>query len=217
MKRLLILLLTGLFAQFMVSCYPEGADNIEDYDVAITNYDKGTDFNDFVTFSIPDSVVYFSNDKNTTPPSHTFDDQIIQVVTDNFMAMGYTKVADPTEATPEDQLPSFIVTISAFSNVNYAYFVDNWYNNWNWYWGGWWGGPFTPYYPWYPVSVYSYRTGSVVVEMISTEKRSDNRANVLWTGIADGLLQGSDTFILSRVKSQLDQCFIQSPYLRKTN
>ena len=41
MKRLLILLLTGLFAQLVVSCYPEGADNIEDYDVAITNYDKG--------------------------------------------------------------------------------------------------------------------------------------------------------------------------------
>ena len=40
MKRLLILLLTGLFAQLVVSCYPEGADNIEDYDVAITNYDK---------------------------------------------------------------------------------------------------------------------------------------------------------------------------------
>ena len=53
MKRLLILLLTGLFAQLVVSCYPEGADNIEDYDVAITNYDKGADFSAFTTFSIP--------------------------------------------------------------------------------------------------------------------------------------------------------------------
>ena len=52
MKRLLILLLTGLFAQLVVSCYPEGADNIEDYDVAITNYDKGADFSAFTTFSI---------------------------------------------------------------------------------------------------------------------------------------------------------------------
>lgn len=61
MKRLLILLLTGLFAQLVVSCYPEGADNIEDYDVAITNYDKGADFSAFTTFSIPDTVVYFAN------------------------------------------------------------------------------------------------------------------------------------------------------------
>ena len=73
MKRLLILLLTGLFAQLVVSCYPEGADNIEDYDVAITNYDKGADFSAFTTFSIPDTVVYFANDNSagtpdTTPP-----------------------------------------------------------------------------------------------------------------------------------------------------
>ena len=165
MKRLLILLLTGLFAQLVVSCYPEGADNIEDYDVAITNYDKGADFSAFTTFSIPDTVVYFANDNSAGKPSHEFDDAVIKAVTDNFVAMGYEKVADPTATTPAEDLPSFIVTVSAFSNVNYAYFVDNWYNNWNWYWGGWWGGPFNPYYPWYPVSVYSYRTGSVVVDL----------------------------------------------------
>ena len=208
MKRLLILLLTGLFAQLVVSCYPEGADNIEDYDVAITNYDKGADFSAFTTFSIPDTVVYFANDNSASKPSHEFDDAVIKAVTDNFVAMGYEKVADPTATTPAEDLPSFIVTVSAFSNVNYAYFVDNWYNNWNWYWGGWWGGPFNPYYPWYPVSVYSYRTGSVVVEMVSTAKRNDDKVNVVWTGIADGLLQGSNSFVLNRVESQIDQCFI---------
>ena len=135
MKRLLILLLTGLFAQLVVSCYPEGADNIEDYDVAITNYDKGADFSAFTTFSIPDTVVYFANDNSAGKPSHEFDDAVIKAVTDNFVAMGYEKVADPTATTPAEDLPSFIVTVSAFSNVNYAYFVDNWYNNWNWYWG----------------------------------------------------------------------------------
>ena len=134
MKRLLILLLTGLFAQLVVSCYPEGADNIEDYDVAITNYDKGADFSAFTTFSIPDTVVYFANDNSASKPSHEFDDAVIKAVTDNFVAMGYEKVADPTATTPAEDLPSFIVTVSAFSNVNYAYFVDNWYNNWNWYW-----------------------------------------------------------------------------------
>ena len=215
MKRLLILLLTGLFAQLVVSCYPEGADNIEDYDVAITNYDKGADFSAFTTFSIPDTVVYFANDNSASKPSHEFDDAVIKAVTDNFVAMGYEKVADPTATTPAEDLSSFIVTVSAFSNVNYAYFVDNWYNNWNWYWGGWWGGPFNPYYPWYPVSVYSYRTGSVVVEMVSTAKRNDDKVNVVWTGIADGLLQGSNSFVLNRVESQIDQCFIQSPYLKK--
>ena len=40
MKRLLFLSFIGLFAQFLVSCYPGGADNVEEMDVAITNYDK---------------------------------------------------------------------------------------------------------------------------------------------------------------------------------
>lgn len=204
MKRLLILLLAGLFAQFMVSCYPEGADKVEDYDVAITNYDKSADFGAFTTFAIADTIVYFSNDKPGSL-SHEFDDQIVNLVTKNFVDRGYTQV-DTTDS------PSFVVTISAFSNVNYAYYVDNWYNNWNWYWG-WWGNSFNPYYPWYPVSVYSYRTGSVAIDMISTASRADNKVNVVWSGVADGLLQGSNSFVLSRVNSQINQCFVQSPYL----
>lgn len=207
MKRLLILLLTGLFAQFMVSCYPEGADKIQDYDVAMTNYDKNANFGAFTTLAIADTIVYFSDDKQATL-SHQFDEQIVKLVTKNFENRGYTLV-DTTEN------PSFVVTISAFSNVNYAYYIDNWYNNWSWYWG-WWGGPFSPYYPWYPVSVYSYRTGSVAIDMISTTARADGKVNVVWTGIADGLLQGSSSFILNRLDKQINQCFVQSPYLSKS-
>ncbi|MCI5706877.1 MAG: DUF4136 domain-containing protein [Odoribacter sp.] len=201
------LMLTVSLALFMSSCYPEGADTVEDYDVAITNYDKGADFSSFSTFAIPDTIVYFANDKNAKL-DHQFDEQIIQVVTDNFIKRGYTKVENPETA-------SFIVTVSAFSNINYSYYIDNWYNNWNWYWGWWPGGAFNPYYPWYPVSVYAYQSGSVVIDMISTTARSDNKVNVIWSGIADGLLQGTQQSIINRVNTQLNQCFIQSPYLKK--
>ena len=201
------LMLTVSLALFMSSCYPEGADTVEDYDVAITNYDKGADFSSFSTFAIPDTIVYFANDKNAKL-DHQFDEQIIQVVTDNFIKRGYTKVENPETA-------SFIVTVSAFSNINYSYYIDNWYNNWNWYWGWWPGGAFNPYYPWYPVSVYAYQSGSVVIDMISTTARSDNKVKVIWSGIADGLLQGTQQSIINRVNTQLNQCFIQSPYLKK--
>lgn len=211
MKRLLFILLAGLFAQLVVSCYPKGADNVEDYDVAMTNYDKSADFSTFTTFSMPDSIVYFSNDKNTTI-DHQFDAAILKVVNDNFTKLGYQKVENPTETN----MPSFVVMVSGFSNVNYAYFVDNWYNNWNWYWNGWWPGwGYDPYYPWYPVGVYSYRTGSIAVEMVSTTPRSDNKMNIVWTGIADGLLQGNKTSIQSRITKEINQCFTQSPYLMK--
>ena len=114
MKRLLIILLTGLFAQLVVSCYPEGADNVEDYDVAMTTYDKSADFSTFSTFSMPDSIVYFSNDKNTTI-DHQFDDAILQVVRNNFVNLGYQEMANPTETDK----PNFVVMVSGFSNVNY--------------------------------------------------------------------------------------------------
>lgn len=211
MKRLLFFLLAGLFALLVVSCYPEGADNVEDYDVAMTNYDKSADFSTFTTFSMPDSIVYFSNDKNTTI-DHQFDAAILKVVNDNFTKLGYQEVENPTETN----MPSFVVMVSGFSNVNYAYFVDNWYNNWNWYWNGWWPGwGYDPYYPWYPVGVYSYQSGSIAVEMVSTTPRSDNKMNVVWTGIADGLLQGSNASIQSRITKEINQCFTQSPYLMK--
>lgn len=206
MKRLSILLLAGLFAQVMVSCYPQGADNIEDYDVAITNYDKSADFTAFKTFAIPDTVVYFSNDRDVQF-SHAYDDQIVELVTKNFTDRGY-QLVDTTEN------PSFIVSISAFSNVNYSYYIDNWYNNWSWYWGPWWGGSsFYPYYPWYPVSVYAYRSGSLVIDMISTTPRADGKLSVLWSGVSDGVLQGSGQFIINRTTKLINQCFAQSPYL----
>lgn len=158
---------------------------------------------------MPDSIVYFSNDKETQV-NRQFDTTILQLVYDNFVELGYTEVTNPTMAN----MPSFVVLVSAFSNVNYSYFVDNWYNNWNWYWG-WWPSWGNPYYPWNPISVYSYQSGSVVIEMVSTVARADNKVNIVWSGIADGLLQGSTASITNRVSKELNQCFMQSPYLKK--
>lgn len=210
MKRLLILILAGLFTQLVVSCYPGGAEYVKDYDVAMTNYDKSADFAALSTFAIPDSIVHFSNDKDATA-DHQYDAQILDLVIKNFKSKGYTQV-DTTQS------PTFIVTVSAFSNVSYSYYMDNWYNNWNWYYGNsWWPGtgPFNPYYSWYPASVYSYRSGSLVIDMISTTLREDNKVDVVWNAIADGLLQGSDASILYRLEKQINQCFVQSPYLQQ--
>lgn len=217
MKRLLFLLLTGLFAQLVVSCYPEGADNVDELDVAITNYDKAADFKTYTTYSMPDSIVYFTNDKSSAI-DREFDQMILSQIQQKFTGLGYTLVDNPATPAQAGETPSFMVLVSAVSNVNYNYFVDNWYNNWNWYWGYWnwnWSGSFYPYYPWYPISVYSYRTGSVVIEMVDTKVRQDSKINVVWTGIADGLLQGSKESILKRTEKEINQCFTQSPYLGK--
>ena len=74
MKRLLFLSFIGLFAQFLVSCYPGGADNVEEMDVAITNYDRNADFTKYTTFSLPDTIVIsWQKEKlRTTNSTHKF-------------------------------------------------------------------------------------------------------------------------------------------------
>ncbi len=202
MKRLSFLLLVGLFTQLAVSCYPGGADDVEDLDVVLTNYDKSVDFSNFTTYSLADTVVYFTEGVNVVI-DHQYDQAILGLVESNFNALGYTKV-DPAVETP-----SFAVVVSAFSNVTYEYFVDYWYDYWGWYW------PYFPYYPWYPVpvTVYSYRTGSIVIEMINSQPTLNNRTVILWTGITDGVLDGGN--IPQRIENGINQCFIQSPYLKK--
>lgn len=219
MKRLLFLLLTGLFAQLFVSCYPEGADDTEDYDVAMTSYDKDKDASFFAslqTFSMPDTIVYFVNKNDEITGSHQFDQAILNLVASHFENIGYQRIIGS-----ETNKPDFIVTVSAFSNVNYYFVNNNWYDYWGWYSGwGWynWDWPyFRPYYPWNPISVFSYRSGSLVIDMLDPDNAnpSSNTIPVLWSGIADGIISGSYNSILQRAEAEISQCFAQSPYLGK--
>ncbi len=75
------------------------------------------------------------------------------------------------------------------------------------YWG--------PYYPWSPVSLFSYRSGSIVIDMLdpSNVAEASNKIPVIWSGIVDGVIAGSQNSILQRADKQIKQCFVQSPYL----
>ena len=218
MKRLLFLLLTGLFAQLLVSCYPEGADDTEDYDVAMTTYDRDKDASYFAklkTFYMPDTIVYFVNKQDDITGDHQFDENILQLVEKQFTDLGYQRIAGS-----KTDKPDFVVTVSAFANVNYYFVNNNWYDYWNWYDGWYWynwnfGPNWGPYYPWSPVSLFSYRSGSIVIDMLdpSNVAEASNKIPVIWSGIVDGVIAGSQNSILQRADKQIKQCFVQSPYL----
>lgn len=206
-----------MFAQLLVSCYPEGADNTEDYDVAMTSYDRDKDaayFAGLKTFSMPDSIVYFVSKNDEIMGNHQFDQAILTLVASKFEALGYQRIVGS-----ETDKPDFFVTVSAFSNVNYYFIGNNWYDYWGWYpgwnWYGWDWPYFRPYYPWGPVNVFSYRSGSIVIDMLdpSNVNESSNQVPVLWSGIADGIIAGSASSIQQRAEKQINQCFAQSPYL----
>ena len=211
MKRYLILAAFALAAA-MQSCYPEGPEYASDMDVAITSYKSGTNFKNYSSFTLPDTIIYFDN-RSESGIGHSLDGPILRLIANEFESFGYTRI-DPEE----DGMPSFVVTVSAFSQKNYSYYINNWGNNWNWYWGSLWPGyTFNPYYSWMPpYGFYSYQDGSIVIDMIDNktlndgENSSNKNVNVLWNGTVSGILTGSNQLLLSRILDRIEQCFEQS-------
>ncbi|MGL5682226.1 MAG: DUF4136 domain-containing protein [Marinifilaceae bacterium] len=219
MKRSLLILLIGLGSFLMFSCYPDDANNVSDYDVAMTNYDKGFDFKSLSTFAINDTIKIISDGRTDTKVSIDTAG-MIQFITKQFESLGYTLQPESAKAATTastDSKPTFLVTVSIVQAKNFAYYYDNWGNYWNNWLGGWFGGPgsWYPYYSWYPVGVYSYQTGSLVMDMISTVERADNKVNMLWTGVVNGILTGDTSYDTQRYDTGIKKCFEQSPYLKK--
>ena len=85
---------------------------------------------------------------------------------------------------------------------------------------GWWGG-WPPYYgpgycgglPWIPVG--SYTTGTVILDMIDVNGASEVEETfpIIWNGLINGLVTGSDASVGARINTNINQAFDQSQYL----
>ena len=220
MKRLFIFGMCILAVMCLVSCYPEGPDYVHEKDIALTHYDEKADFSAYKTFVIPDSVVIIQADRDSSMINQEFKKNIIALVKENFEACHY-RFLTAEEAAHET--PDFVVTISAFASptFNFASWGDywGWYPGWGWFgWGSPWGG----YYPWYPwyggYTYYAYDKGTLVIDMLDPRKADEDskRIPVMWTGVINGILAGSQAYLDERVEKNVDQCFMQSPYLKTT-
>ena len=65
---------------------------------------------------------------------------------------------------------------------------------------------------------YAYDKGTVVIDMLDAKKadKETKRVPVLWTGMVDGILAGNQNYLAERLEKNINQCFIQSPYLKTT-
>ena len=215
MKNYLILA-TLLLAASMQSCYPEGPEYTSDMDIAMTTYDTSANFSNYSTYALPDTVIYFDNNSKAVLGAK-FDSLILRLIEEEFNALGYTKVT-PSETTS----PATVVTVSAYSQDNYGYYANNWYDYWGWYWGSLWPGyTFSPFYDWdpYGYGYYAYKDGAIVIDMIDNTKfykgeGSKSRSlNILWKGVVNGIISGSSAQLEARIANEIEQCFNQSPYL----
>ncbi|MBB6462752.1 DUF4136 domain-containing protein [Flammeovirga kamogawensis] len=227
MKKInyIVLALASLFSITSCNTNDEYPDQVSDYDTVITN--KNSDYNDSFstakTFSVPNYVVHIGEDSSEGYQLTSTDEIIINETILEMKAAGYTFIQEN-----ETDKPDLVVLPYSFDNTVVGS-VTAWptYGDWGDYWGGYWGGywgwndmyPMGGYYPFYGypmTSYYSYDQGTVILEMVDNRKAvmedGENQVPVIWQGI----LNGTETNLVdnqNRIKSGIDQMFIQSPYI----
>ena len=209
--RLCVGMLVGALA---AGCYPGGIETVSQTDLVATFFQKGVDFTANKTFDMPDSIVDIGVAAGASSTlNHKYDTQILAKIQAGLVALGYTRV-DATATRPD-----VIVVVSGITVDNYSAWVGYpWWGYWGW-WGGWpagYGAGSTWYYPWSPVVVTGYTSGSLFINMIDPDLATPQptQAFSIWAAAINGMLEGTDAEILARINTNIDQVFAQSPYLR---
>ncbi len=207
------------------SCYPDMDGTIEEYDIAITHYNNNHDFASLNTYYLPDTVVFVGEEDKILPiVDHLHDSHILGEIRRNFSAIGWTEINDTSQVADQADVTLFVSVLKTdvYSYVNY------WYDYWYWYPWDWWYYSYDPYYYWYPgystgYYDYDYTAGTLLIEMLAVrdldvdegEEKTSITVPIVWTAAVNGILGGSATEINSRLTTQIDKAFEQSPYLRK--
>ncbi len=209
-------LLAGLLI-WLPACYPVGPDSVEDYDLVGTAYNRDFNFAGTRTYYLVDSVVHVTDNPQAGTSrllSRSLDRVILDEIASNLNQLGYTRIT----ALNGLQRPDLVVTVAGFASTNLDIYYDNWYGYWGW-WGGW-----STWYPgygsgWYPVgvpSVYTYSTGTLLIEMSgpNSPRAGTNTFPLAWVAALNGLLTDNDENTGTRAVSGIRKAFAQSPYLR---
>lgn len=183
----------------------------DDLDLVITNYSPTYDFKSKVKYAMPDSVVLIDGedfDGSVSYAKPLYANTILNAIKSNMAANGW-QLVDKLASPDVIILPSVNQTTNVFYNYSYGYwggYYPGYPGGWGWYYPG--------YY--YPPTVSSYKTGSLLIQMTdpSNAAQSD-QLPVVWIGLVNGLLEGSTTNIQLRINTSVNQAFKQSSYLKK--
>lgn len=210
-KKTRIFLLGILLTTVALSCVPDGADYVDELDIVYTNHDADFAYTSQNTYTIPDKVIKITGEaiEGEEPEfvDAVYSASILSTIRSNMNALGYTEVDKSAN-------PDLIILASAIQTDQLFYYYDWWY--WNWWYPGW-GSGWGWYYPgYYPPQVTRVRTGTVFLQMTQpTGISASDKIPVVWTGIVNGLLEGSKDQVATRITNTINQAFTQSPYLAK--
>lgn len=212
MKRKIRMLTLVATVMFMVSCatYPGMDSRLAEDLVDITKYDVGTNFTQYKTFSIVDSVVVIKNGKDSVRVLNNQTRALLAEITGNMQARGYQLVDRKTGK------PDLGINVAAIKITDVSYYYPGWYWEYYGYYDPYyWGYPgYNYWYPYYPPAISTYSTGTVIIDMLDLKNAPahNNKLYVVWVAVIRGLLTGYHTE--QDVLSNVDQCFTQTPQIR---
>jgi hypothetical protein len=194
-KGLFFLMFLSAAVVVLQSCYPYDDQTPANSDVVATFYEEGTNFANLVNYAMSDTIYTFGTGSDNLVPNDDISSSnanaILNSIKSNLANYGFVdKTSTPADA---DVFVAAIVTSSTWvSGGCYGGYWSYWY----------------PYYGWcYPVA-YTYTTGTLLIVMAEKET---NSTKGVWVAGCNGVV--SSTVTTSRINSDINQAFQQSPYL----
>jgi hypothetical protein len=212
--RFLILMLS--ISAGIYGCYPGGPEYTSDFSLVVTDYEQDFNFGAQVTYYMPDTVNFSTNQDIDEDVVLGFEELILNEIASNMSSRGYTRV-DSTATEAPDMLVTVQVLAIKNTGVGWVPGPGWWWGYYppGWGWGGWGGGWYYP--PYYPVG-YSYSTGTVIINLADPDDEivedGEIKLPIKWFAGLDGLLSSTTSTNAQRVQAGINQAFNQSPYLQ---
>lgn len=208
-SKLLLLSAISILIVTVYSCYPDNTLSTSEYDIVTTDYDDNYFGNKTpMSYHLPDTVSVIGD--GDTQLSEASQQIILNQIHSNLADLGWAR----KDTIQENDLPDVILTSSAIIITTTGGGCIPWYPGWGWYpwYPGWgWGGGGC-----YPAYVYSYQTGTLVIDMVDpNEGDADTFGLLVWHSGINGLLRSSNAANQDFVRKTINQAFSQSPYLKR--
>jgi hypothetical protein len=200
MKTKICLLILGAGLLVAVSCskYPSTSDRLLEDLVVLTQYDTKINFNEYLTYSMPTSIVKVTS-TDTTYLTNSEAMACLNEIDKQMQSRGFVKSVSPAK-------PDLGIQVTYYENT----YVQAYY-----YPGGYWGYPYYYYYyPYYPTYYSTYTAGMANIGLFDLKNvtQPNNTIYLRWNAMIRGLL--TNTHTNSDIINAIDQAFVQTPQLK---
>lgn len=198
-----------LLAGTLYSCQKDEEVNKLDADYRVmTDYDPETDFSQFQSYYLADSVLSIGKDEKPQYLDSLQAGPILNACRRNMQERGYSRAASKENADLGLQMTYIASTYHFVGYTASPYWWWGFAGYWSpFYWGNWgyW------YYP-YPVS-FSVSTGALLTDMLNLKAEQGADKRVVWQSYQTGLLHNSDVLNITLAARGIEQSFKQSEYI----